>query len=246
MIDENNFLVLSEEVEILKIISISLNDTETEQNFNPTDVFYETVGDIIVKDSYLQATNANGGQGANFYVKSTNNTTIVCDKVTFGVRSRENDTSKFDVTIGDETQSFTYTSTKDSNDVEFDFLNPVSFTSTSQKIEFLTTNLTNSEDDVTPRFRLYDITFHISEVLAVDEVKDNNIDLKTYPNPVKNTFSLTKQVQSGVLYNSFGAKKHAFYNQYKNINISKLDAGLYILQVRYKDGSKKYLKLLKE
>jgi len=246
MIDENNFLVLSEEVEILRIISISLNDTDSEQNFNPTDVLYETVGDIIVKDSYLQAINVNGGQGANFYVKSTNNTTIVCDKVTFGVRSRANDTSKFDVTIGGETQSFTYTSTKDSNDVEFDFLNPVSFTSTSQEIKFITTALTNSEAGVTPRFRLYDITFHVSEVLAVDDVKDNSIGLKAYPNPVKNTFSLTQEVQSGVLYNAFGAKKHAFYNQYKNIDISNLDAGLYLLQVRYKDGSVKHLKLLKE
>lgn len=246
MIDENNFLVLSEEVEIVSVSTISLNDTDTEQNFNPSDVFYENVGDIIVKASYLQATNTDGGQGANFYVKSTNNTTIVCDKVTFGVRSRENDTSNFDVTIGGETKSFTYTSTKDSNDVEFDFLNPVSFTSTSQKIEFLTTALTNSEDGVTPRFRLYDITFHVSEVLAIDDVEENMKAINLYPNPVKAKFSLSKEVASGILYNSFGAKKYEFKNQHKNIDISNLDAGLYLLQVSYKDGSKKYLKLLKE
>ncbi|MEO9570860.1 MAG: sulfatase, partial [Polaribacter sp.] len=217
MVDENGFFVKSEEVEVVNVTTISLNDTDTEQNFNPTDVFYETVGEISVKDNYLQATNTNGGQGAKFYVKSTNNTTIVCNKITFGVRSKANDTSKFDVTIGEETQSFSYTSSRDADDVVFEFSGPVSFTSTSQEIKFLTTALANSVDGVTPRFRLYDITFHVSEVLGVNDVKDDTIDLNLYPNPVKNTFSLTKEVASGILYNLLGAKTHEFKNQYKNI-----------------------------
>ena len=246
MVDDNGFLVKSEEIETATVTTISLNDTETEQNFNPTDVFYETVGDITVKDSYLQATNADGGQGANFYVRSTNKTTIVCDKVTFGVRSKENDTSKFDVTIGGETQSFTYTSSDDKADVGFDFSNPVSFTSASQKIEFLTTSLANSEDGITPRFRLYDITFHVSEVLTVDEVKENTKPINLYPNPVKDLFSLSKEVASGVLYNLLGAKTYEFTNQNKDIDISNLETGLYFLQVINKDGSKVNLKLLKE
>ena len=246
MIDENNFLVLSEEIATVTVTQITLNDTDTEQNFNPSDVFYETVGDISIKDKYLQAIAENGGQGANFYVKSTNNTTIVCNKVTFSVRSKQNDTSKFEVTIGGETQSFIYTSSEDRDDVEFDFSNPVSFTNESQKIEFLTTALTNSEDGITPRFRLYNIIFHVSEVLGVDDTKNNTVGLNLYPNPVKNTFSLTKEVKSGVLYNSYGAKKYEFKNKYKNIDISNLNAGLYLLQVKYNNGSIKYLKLLKE
>ncbi|WP_298946185.1 sulfatase-like hydrolase/transferase [uncultured Polaribacter sp.] len=246
MVDENGFLVKSQEVEIVNVTTISLNDTDTEQNFNPTDVFYENVGSISVKDNYLQATNTNGGQGANFYVKSINNTTIVCDKVTFGVRSKANDTSKFDVTIGEETQSFSYTSSRDADDVVFEFSGPVSFTNTSQEIKFLTTALANSVDGVTPRFRLYDITFHVSEVLGVDDVKENTKAINLYPNPVKDVFSLSKEVKSGILYNAYGAKTHEFKNQYKNIDISNLEAGLYLLQVSYKNGGKKFLKLLKK
>ncbi|MDO7172429.1 sulfatase-like hydrolase/transferase [Mariniflexile sp. AS56] len=246
MVDENGFFVLSQEVAVASVTRITLNESDTVQNFNPSDVFYETVGDISVRDAYLQALAAEGGQGANFYVKSANNKTIICSKVTFGVRSKANDTSKFDVTIGDVTQSFTYTSSVDSEDVEFDFSGPISFTGESQEIKFLTTALKNSEDGITPRFRLYDVTFHVSEVLSIDEVTNNNVKLNLYPNPVKNTFSLSKEVESGVLYNLYGAKAHEFNNQNKDINISNLKTGLYLLQVNFRDGSKKTLKLLKE
>jgi arylsulfatase A-like enzyme len=251
MVDENGFLVQTEEITtvpgaIVEVIEITLNDSDTEQNFNPSDVLNEALGNISIKANYLQATNTEGGQGANFYVKSTSNTTVICNKITFGVRSKENDTSKFAVTIGEETQNFTYTSSKDSDDVIFEFSNPVSFTSEAQIIKFLTTSLANSGDGVTPRFRLYNITFHVSEVLAVDDVIEHTKALKLYPNPVKSVFSLSKEVASGILFNAYGAKAYEFNHQYKDIDISNLNAGLYLLQIKYNDGSKKYLKLLKE
>jgi hypothetical protein len=82
--------------------------------------------------------------------------------------------------------------------------------------------------------------------LSIESNLNDDFSLKAFPNPVKDVFSLTKEVVSGVLYNTFGAKSYEFNNQYKNINISNLSSGLYLLQVNYKDGRKEHLKLLKE
>ncbi len=84
------------------------------------------------------------------------------------------------------------------------------------------------------------------EVLSTATNVLEDFSLKVFPNPVRDVFSLTKEVVSGVLYNTFGAKSYEFNNQYKNINISNLSSGLYLLQVNYKDGRKEHLKLLKE
>ena len=84
------------------------------------------------------------------------------------------------------------------------------------------------------------------EVLSTATNVLEDFSLKIFPNPVKDVFSLTSEVASGILYNTFGAKSYEFNNQYKNIDISNLSSGLYLLQVNYKDGRKEYLKLLKE
>ncbi|MEP3838645.1 MAG: sulfatase-like hydrolase/transferase [Algibacter sp.] len=249
MIDENNFLVLSEEVEIISITQITLNDTDTEQLFNPGTDHSELIGNTTINGggSYLQMRTAGGGDGARFLVKSTTGKSVVVSKITFGIRSQEADVVEFDVTIGDNTQTFNYTSTRTADDVEFDFVEPITFTNASQELEIITTALSNtSPDGLTPRFRVYDLTFHVAEFLGVDDVKDKAQDLKLYPNPVKGTFSLSKAVESGVLYNLYGSKAYEFTNQHKDIDISNLKTGLYVLQVMFKDGSKTSLKLLKE
>ncbi|MDO6801409.1 T9SS type A sorting domain-containing protein [Wenyingzhuangia sp. 1_MG-2023] len=82
--------------------------------------------------------------------------------------------------------------------------------------------------------------------LSIETSLKDDLPLRAFPNPVKDVFSLTKEVLSGVLYNTFGAKSHEFNNQYKNIDISNLSSGLYLLQVNYIDGRKEHLKLLKE
>ncbi len=247
MVDDNGFLVKSEEVEIVNITQIVLNTTEIQQQFEPesTDVYAELVENTLVKTAYLQMITEGGGDGFKINVAAAES--VVCEKITFAIRSKSGDTANFKVTIGNDTKNFDYTSTNDSDDVNFEFDTPVTFTEAAQSMEFLITGLTNSNVGVTPRFRVYDITFHLDlSSLAVDDIKENTVDLNLYPNPVKNTFSLTKEVASGVLYKAYGAKAYGFKNQYKNIDISNLNAGLYLLQVKYKDGSKKYLKLLKE
>ncbi|WP_139957065.1 sulfatase-like hydrolase/transferase [Flavicella sediminum] len=248
MIDENNFLVLSDEVAVVSVTRITLNNSDLEQAFNPTENSSELIGATTINGngSYLQMRTEGGGDGAKYFVQSpSNNTSVVCDKVTFTVRSQEDDTVTFNVTIGGETQTFNYTSTRTADELQFDFDTPVTFTSTSQAVEVITTALTNS-GGLTPRFRIYGITFHVAEFLGVDDVITTQEALNLYPNPVKTVFSLSKEVVSGAIYNLSGVKVYEFNNTYRDIDISNLRSGLYMLKVVNKTRNEKYLKLLKE
>lgn len=247
MIDENNFLVLSNELPIVSVTQIVLNDVDQEQSFNPTETHAELIGATTINGggAYLQMRTEGGGDGAKYLVRSTNNTTVLCDKVTFSIRSQEEDIVAFEVTIAGVTQSFDYTSASTSADFDFDFDTPVSYTNTNQEMEIVTTALTNT-GGLVPRFRLYNLTFHLGETVAVDDVEDDSQSLDLFPNPVHNVFSLSEEVESGALYNLYGAKVYEFKNQYQNIDVSRLETGLYFLEVAFKNGEESTLKLLKE
>ncbi|WP_179336178.1 sulfatase-like hydrolase/transferase [Winogradskyella costae] len=226
---------------------ITLNTTEEEQQFEPesTDVYAELIGNTTTGGAFVQMRTEGGGDGFNINVKATES--VLCEKIVFRVRSLAGDTANFDVTIGGETQSFEYTSTNSTADLNYEFDTPTTITEAAQTMEFLVTNLSNATIDTTPRFRVYAVTYHLDlSSLGVDEVLDNREALKLFPNPVKGTFSLSKSVASGVLYSVHGAKAYEFNNQYQDIDISELKTGLYFLQVIHEDGSKSTLKLLKE
>ncbi len=226
---------------------ITLNTTEEEQQFEPesTDVYAELIGNTTTGGAFVQMRTEGGGDGFNINVKATES--VLCEKIVFRVRSLAGDTANFDVTIGGETQSFEYTSTNSTADLNYEFDTPTTITEAAQTMEFLVTNLSNATIDTTPRFRVYAVTYHLDlSSLGVDEVLDNREALKLFPNPVKGTFSLSKSVASGVLYSLHGAKAYEFNNQYQDIDISELKTGLYFLQVIHEDGSKSTLKLLKE
>ena len=190
---------------------IILNDVDLEQSFNPTSNHSELIGSTTTTTNYLQMRTEGGGDGAKFLVKSTANTTVTCEKITFRIRSQEEDVVAFDVTIAGETQSFDYTSSSTTDDIYIDFDTPITFTNTSQELEVLTTALTNA-GGLTPRFRIYNLTFHLGTV-GLDDVEDNGQNLNLYPNPVKDIFSLTKEVESGILYDLRGVKVYEFKNQ---------------------------------
>ncbi|EPR73199.1 Arylsulfatase [Winogradskyella psychrotolerans RS-3] len=245
--DENNFLVLSEELEIVNITKITLNTVDEVQMFEPeeSDVYGELIGGATANSSFIQMRTVGGGDGFNINVKAEQS--VVCEKVVFHIRSREGDTVNFDVTIGDETQSFEYTSTRDADDLYYEYNVPTTFTESAQTMEVLVTDLINADNALPPRFRVYDITFHLDlESLGVDDVEDNLQDLLVFPNPAKGVFSLNKPVESGVLYNIHGAKTLEFKDQYQNIDISRINSGLYFLQVTNKDGDSSTLKLIKQ
>ena len=226
---------------------ITLNVTEEEQQFEPesTDVYGELIGNATTGGAFVQMRTEGGGDGFNINVKATES--VLCEKIVFRVRSLAGDTANFDVTFGGVTQSFEYTSTNSTADLYYEFDTPTTITEAAQTMEFLVTGLTNSDASTTPRFRVYHVTYHLDlNSLGVNDVEYNNQNINLFPNPVKNTFSLSKEVASGVLYNLLGSKTYEFNNQNKDIDISNLNTGVYLLQVTYKNGNKEYLKLLKE
>ena len=249
LVDENNFLVLSDELEILNVSEIVLNTIEEEQQFEPesVDVYAELLGGATANSAFIQMTTEGGGDGYIANVRSMAGTSVKCEKISFRVRSKAGDTVSFDVTVGDESQSFDYTSTSDTDDVFYEFDAPITFTDHAQAMEFLVTGLTNADAGTTPRFRNYSVTFHLDlTMVGLEGVENSVLYIQVFPNPVKDVFSLSESVKSGVLYNLHGAKTFEFTNQFSEIDISSLTAGLYLLQVTLKDGSKKTLKLLKE
>jgi len=245
--DENNFSVLSNQLEIVNITQITLNTVDEVQLFQPesTDVHDEIVENTLVRPAFLQMITEGGGDGVNFNVAATES--VTCARIAFGIRSKAGDTANFDITFGGVTQSFEYISTSDTNDEVFEFNTPVTCSETAQPLEFILTGLTNSNAGTTPRFRIYDMTFHLDlSTLGVDEVKDNLQDLLVFPNPTKGFFSLNKPVQSGILYNIHGAKTLEFKNQHQNIDISHIKSGMYFLQVTDLYGNYTTLKLMKK
>ncbi|WP_407556465.1 sulfatase-like hydrolase/transferase [Winogradskyella sp. 4-2091] len=245
--DENNFLVLSEELEIVNITKITLNTVDEVQLFEPeeTDVYGELIGAATANSAFIQMRTVGGGDGFNINVKADQS--VLCEKVVFHIRSREGDTVNFDVTIGTDTQSFEYTSVSDTDDLYYEFDVPTTFTESAQAMELLVTDLVNADPALPPRFRVYDISFHLDlDSLGVEDVANNLQNLLVYPNPAKGVFSLNKPVESGVLYNVLGEKSLEFSNQYQNIDISGINPGLYFLQVYDQYGNKTTLKLMKK
>jgi arylsulfatase A-like enzyme len=247
LIDENNFLIVSEEISTIPVVKVTLNVTEEEQRFEPenAEVYAELIGGATANNAYIQMTTDGGGDGFNINVNAPE--PVLCEKVVFRVRSKAGDTANFDITIDGVTQNLEYTSTNDSDDLYFEFNTPITITEAAKTMNFLLTGLTNSNVDTSSRFRVYAVTFHLDlNSLGVDDVENDIENLNTFPNPVKNTFNLTKEVKYGVLYNVYGAIVHKFENISKDIDIRHLKTGLYLLKVIDKDGNKKHTKLLKE
>ena len=238
---------------------ITLNSSDLEQTFTAVHNYSELIGGTAAgSDIYLQmrteidpADNSEA-DGAKFLMKSEEGYQSTLNKVTFTAKSQKNDIVDVAITINGETQQqATYISggNNEGNNFEFVFDTPLTLADEeATEIKFVTTGLSNSGEDVVGRLRLQDIIFHVSEfVLGIDDFdKETNKEMSLYPNPVKNTFSLSKEVASGVLYNILGSKTYEFNNQNKDIDISNLNTGVYLLQVTYKNGNKEYLKLIKE
>jgi arylsulfatase A-like enzyme len=238
---------------------ITLNSSDLEQTFSAVDSYSELIGNTAAGSGiYLQTrteidpADNSEADGAKFLVKSAEGYNTALNKVTFAATSQKNDIVDLAITINGETQQqATYVSggNNEGNDFEFVFDTPLMLVEDeATEIKIVTTGLSNSAEGVDGRLRLQDIILHVSEFsLGIDDVgKGDNLKLDIYPNPVKNTFSLTKEIASGVLYSINGQKVYEFGNRYRDIDISNLRSGLYMLKVIYTDGREFYLKLLKE
>ncbi len=162
LIDENNFVVISDAISIFNPHKIILANAVGEQAFKVVDEYAELIGNTTIGGTaYLQARTEEGGDGAKFYVKAPADVeTITCDKITLGIISQSADTVNVDIIIDGETQSFTYTSTNNNTPELFEFDTPVTFTQSSKEIQVITTSLSNS-GGLTPRVRFVDLFFNV-------------------------------------------------------------------------------------
>ncbi|WP_179319182.1 sulfatase-like hydrolase/transferase [Winogradskyella helgolandensis] len=162
LIDENNFVVISDAISIFNPHKIILANAVGEQAFKVVDEYAELIGNTTIGGTaYLQARTEEGGDGAKFYVKAPADVeTIICDKITLGIISQSADTVNVDIIIDGETQSFTYTSTNNNTPELFEFDTPVTFTQSSKEIQVITTSLSNSSG-LTPRVRFVDLFFNV-------------------------------------------------------------------------------------
>jgi len=225
---------------------IVLNDTDASQQFDAGIDYFQLSPNTTVNSGGAFLQNTVAGGGATYAVRTAENvTSAVCTGVEFRIRAADTHTVEYDINFAGQSKSFNYTSTKTSTDVfsEFIFPTPITLTSQPQELEIVSTLIS----DVAAKFRIYDVTLSIEQVvLGSEDIEiDQTAGIEMSPNPVKDLFSLTDEVDSGVIYNIYGGKVYEFSNEYQNINISSLSSGLYILQVT-KEGSSKQYKLIKE
>jgi len=93
-------------------------------------------------------------------------------------------------------------------------------------------------------FRIYG---NQSVTLATDDF-ESNLDVTVYPNPVKNTFSINKNVSGLKLFDLTGKLVKEFKGNFykgKSFDISNLSRSLYILKITNNSGQQKATKLVK-
>ena len=83
-------------------------------------------------------------------------------------------------------------------------------------------------------------------ILSIDDTPNiyNTIDL--YPNPVKNTFKLSKKITSATVFNLLGQEIIAFRVSKKQYDVSNLKNGVFIVKIILEDGEKQTIRFVKK
>jgi hypothetical protein len=86
----------------------------------------------------------------------------------------------------------------------------------------------------------------VNAVLATDEASVKNSNLKIYPNPTKDFVKVNtdKKITSISIYDLVGKK--LIDSQEQTINIKNFASGVYVINIKYKDGSSESKKIVKE
>lgn len=84
--------------------------------------------------------------------------------------------------------------------------------------------------------------------LGINDVFAENNKVRLYPNPAKENvyFTNADKVKSVNFYESTGRKVKSVKADGENINVSDLKSGSYYLEIKLKDGTSSYEKLIKE
>ena len=109
--------------------------------------------------------------------------------------------------------------------------------------EFFSTSVAGTE--VTFPQKLYEFTDTRDLLLSID--KNNLENFKVYPNPTSNKLNLNsnKTIKKVSLFNIVGEKILSFNSNQKQINISNLSKGIYILRIQFEDHKSAVRKIIK-
>jgi len=87
--------------------------------------------------------------------------------------------------------------------------------------------------------------FLVGETLSVDS-NDYFEKLALFPNPVKQNFSLSKEISSAIIYNSNGLKILEFKSDQTSYNVSTLIDGVYFIKAYADNGEIQVFKFIKQ
>ena len=109
--------------------------------------------------------------------------------------------------------------------------------------ELFSTSVAGTE--VTFPQKLYEFTDTRDLLLSID--KNNLENFKVYPNPTSNKLNLNsnKTIKKVSLFNIVGEKILSFNSNQKQINISNLSKGIYILRIQFEDHKSAVRKIIK-
>jgi hypothetical protein len=93
-----------------------------------------------------------------------------------------------------------------------------------------------------------DFVFEVASSLATSETNMKKKEINVYPNPFKDVLHIadTKDVKSVTITDVTGRVVKTIDNPTKELHLSELNAGLYIVIVNFKDGSKSTVKAIKQ
>jgi hypothetical protein len=83
-------------------------------------------------------------------------------------------------------------------------------------------------------------------ILSIDDTPNVYKSIDLYPNPVNNTFSLTKNITSVTVFNMLGQKIMSFHKNKKQFDVSNLKSGVFIVKVILQNGDKQTIRFVKK
>ncbi|MEP5340997.1 MAG: T9SS type A sorting domain-containing protein [Algibacter sp.] len=87
-----------------------------------------------------------------------------------------------------------------------------------------------------------------TKLISIDEpqLEQVNSPLKLYPNPVTNSFKMSKEFKSVSIYTITGKKLLEFSDSQSDFDVSNLKSGFYILRANNSEGNSEVLKFIKK
>ncbi|GAA3651188.1 putative glycoside hydrolase [Flavivirga jejuensis] len=84
-------------------------------------------------------------------------------------------------------------------------------------------------------------------ILSLDDTSDGFYETITlYPNPVNNTFSLSKKIKSATVFNILGKEIMSFSKNQNQYDISNLKSGVFIVKLTFENDKNKNIRFVKK